>query len=245
MCPSSCREPRAAFAVLNSVNVYFIPLGSGRFEPYFEHQDSDQGPLDDDVPKGFFGRLRARFGEMIEEAEEARHSHRHEAPSTAVGRLQRKVMGWVAERVAEQRLLWSLRRVDEAVLHIPDDEDEAAALARFRDGLQKDGDRHRRLLALHSLGLIASAPFVVIPGPNVFGYFFTFTVVGHFLAFRGARRGLSEVRWSVQRNAALTALGRAVASPSPERYRQIHDAAEQLHLPHLARFVERMAVPPA
>ena len=40
-------------------------------------------------------------------------------------------------------------------------------------------------------GLIVSLPFVVVPGPNVFGYFFTFTVVGHFLAFRGARRGLN------------------------------------------------------
>jgi hypothetical protein len=227
------------------VNVFFIPLGPGRFEPYFEHQDPDDGPLEGDVPKGFFGRMRARFGEMIKEAEEARHSHRHEAPSTAMGRLQRKVMGWVAERVAEQRLLWSLRRVDEAVLHVPDDQEAAPALELFRDGLQKDGDRHRRLLALHSLGLIASAPFVVIPGPNLFGYFFTFTVVGHFLAFRGARRGLSEVRWSVQPSAALTALRRALAAPAPERYRLIHAAAEQLHLPHLARFVERMAAPPA
>lgn len=227
------------------MNVYFIPLGAGRFEPYFEHQDPDEAPSDSDVPKGFIGRMRARFSEMIHEAEEARHSQRHEAPTTTMGRIQRKMMGWVAERVAEQRLLWRLRRVDEAVLHVPDDLDGASALALFRDGLQKDGDRHRRLLALHTLGLIASAPFVVIPGPNVFGYFFTFTVVGHFLAFRGARRGWSDVRWSVQPNAALTALERAVAAPAPARYRLIDEATEHLHLPHLARFVERMASPPA
>jgi hypothetical protein len=227
------------------VNVYFIPLGSGRFEPYFEHQDEVEAPSDSDVPKGLIARMRARFSQMIQEAEEARHSQRHEAPTTVVGRVQRRMMGWVAERVAEQRLLWRLRRADDAVLHIPDDQDGTAALALFKDGLQKDGDRHRRLLALHSLGLIASAPFVVIPGPNVFGYFFTFTVVGHFLAYRGARRGLSEVRWSVQPSAALTSLGRALTVPGVERYRLIHDAAEQLHLPHLARFVERMAPPTA
>ena len=116
----------------------------------------------------------------------------------------------------------------------------------FRDGLQKDGDRHRRLLALHSLGLIASAPFVVVPGPNVFGYFFTFTVVGHFLAYRGARRGVSEVRWSVQPDAALTAIGRAVVHagarslPPDSRGRRRRCACA-----HLARFVERMAPPPA
>ncbi len=189
--------------------------------------------------------MRARFSEMIKEAEAARHSQRHEAPTTVVGRLQRQMMGWVAERVAEQRLLWQLRRVDEAVLHVPDDQGPDAALARFRDGLQKDGDRHRRLLALHSLGLLASAPFVVVPGPNVFGYFFTFTVVGHFLAYRGARRGVSEVRWSVRPDAALTAIGRAVSTPAPDRYRRIHEAAAPLRLAHLARFVERMAPPPA
>jgi len=88
-------------------------------------------------------------------------------------------------------------------------------------------------------------PFVVVPGPNVFGYFFTFTVVGHFLAFRGARRAVSEVRWSVERDAALTAIGHAVSASAPDRYRRIHEAAAPLRLAHLARFVERMAPPPA
>jgi hypothetical protein len=227
------------------VNVYYIPLGAGRFEPYFEHEDGDEEPAEGGASRGFIARMRARFSEMIKEAEEARHSQTYEAPTTFVGRFQRKMMGWVAERVAEQRLLWQLRSVDEAVLHVPDDQDPAAALALFRDGLQKDGDRHRRLLALHALGLIASAPFVVVPGPNIFGYFFTFTVVGHFLAFRGARRGESEVRWSVQPDAALTAIGHAVKAPAPDRYRRIHEAAAPLRLAHLARFVERMAAPPA
>ena len=245
MCRSSCLELRAAFAVHNNVNVFFIPLGAGRFEPYFEHEDQDEPAPDGEVPLGFIARMRARFGVMIHEAEEARHSAVHEAPTTTMGRVQRKMMGWVAERVAEQRLLWRIRRADDAVLHVPDDQEPSAALALFREGLRKDGDRHRRLLLLHTLGLLASAPFVVIPGPNVFGYFFTFTVVGHFLAYRGARRGLSEVRWSVQPNAALTAIGRAVSTPEPERYRRLHEAAEHLRLPHLARFVERMAPPPA
>ena len=227
------------------MHVFYIPLGAGTFEPYFEHEDDDDEPAEAGPPPGFFARMRVRFSEMIKEAEEARHAQTHDAPATFMSRIQRSMMGWVAERVAEQRLLWQLRRVDDAVLHVPDDQDPAAALASFREGLQKDGDRHRRLLALHALGLIASAPFVVVPGPNVFGYFFTFTVVGHFLAFRGARRGVSEVRWSVEPDAALTAIGHAVSAPSPDRYRRIHEAAAPLRLAHLARFVERMAPPPA
>jgi K+-H+ exchange-related protein len=227
------------------LNVYFIPLAGGRFEPYFEQDEAPEPEPGQAGRQGFFARMGARFAEMVREAELQRHEKTHEAPTTTLGRLQRKLLCWVAERVAEQRLLWRLRRADRAELHVSEELDPNEALRLFRQGLQKDADRHLRLLALHALGLIASLPFVVVPGPNVFGYFFTFTVVGHFLAFRGARRGLREVEWSVTPNPALTTIGRAVVTEPPERYRLIHEAAERLRLAHLARFVERMAAPPA
>jgi hypothetical protein len=226
------------------VNVYLIPLGADRLEPYFEHEEEDEAPAPGSAP-GFFARMSARFSEMIREAERQRHERPHHQPPTTLGRLQHKLMGWVAERVAEQRLLWRLRSVDEATLHIPDTMDQDGALQTFRAMLQKDNDRHLRLLIVHALGLVASAPFMVVPGPNLFGYFFTFTVVGHFLAFRGARRGLSGVRWTVVPNPGLTTLGRAMSAPGPERYRLVHEIGERLQLPRLARFVERMAAPPA
>jgi hypothetical protein len=225
------------------VNVYFVPLTEGRFEPYFEQEDPPE--VVDPASRGFFGRMAARFSQMVREAERERHEQTHEEPATRLARLQRRVMGWIAERVAEQRLLWKLRRCDAAELHIPEDLDPDEGLRLFRVGLQKDGDRHFRLLLVHSLGLIASAPLVLVPGPNVLGYLFTFTVVGHFLSFRGARRGLNDVQWTVVPNPALTTIGRAVVTPPPERYRLIHEAAARLHLAHLASFVERMCVPPA
>jgi hypothetical protein len=225
------------------VNVYFVPLSGGRFEPYFEQEDPPV--VVDPASRGFFGRMSARFAEMVREAERERHEQTHEEPTTWLGRLQRRAMGWIAERVAEQRLLWKLRRCDEAELHIPEDLAPDEGLRLFRTGLQKDGDRHLRLLIVHSLGLIVSAPLVVVPGPNILGYLFTFTVVGHFLSFRGARRGLNEVRWTVVPNPALTTIGRAVVTPPPERYRLLHEAETRLRLAHLASFVERMAVPPA
>jgi hypothetical protein len=227
-----------------SVNVYYIPLSEGRFEPYFEQEDAAD-PAERSASPGFFGRMSARFSEMVREAERQRHEQTHQPPVGTLGRLQRRLMGWIAERVAEQRLLWHLRRADHAVLHVPEDLDPEDALRVFRAGLQKDGDWHLRRLGLHSLGLLASAPFVIVPGPNILGYLFTFTVVGHFLAYRGARRGLTEVQWSVTPNPALTTIGRAVVTAPPERYRLIHEAAARLRLEHLARFVERMAAPPA
>ena len=37
-------------------------------------------------------------------------------------------------------------------------------------------------------------PVALVPGPNVLGYLFTFTVVGHFLAWRGAVQGAASDR---------------------------------------------------
>lgn len=227
------------------MNVYLIPLGAGRLEPYFEHEDQEEAAPGDRRPPGVVARLTARFSEMVRDAERARQERPREQPYTVLGRVQHKLMGWVAERVAEQRLLWRLRRVEAATLHVPDTMDRDTALGAFRALLQKDADRHLRLLMVHTLGLAASAPFMLLPGPNVFGYFFTFTVVGHFLAYRGARRGLSGVEWTVVPNAGLSTLGRALATTGPERYRLIHEVGEGLQLPRLARFVERMAAPPA
>jgi hypothetical protein len=226
-----------------SLDVYFIPLGANRFEPYFEQPDEDAR----EAPRatGVFARLSARFSQLVREAEEHRHERQHEPPGSVLGRLQRSLMRWIAERVVEQRLLWHVRRVDEATLHVPDDMPPAEAERVFREGLAKDGDRHLRRMLLHSVGLALAIPLVVVPGPNLFGYFFTFTVVGHFLSFRGARRGASVVRWTVAPNAALTDLRRALLVDPPERHRLIHAVAERLRLPRLALFVERMAVPTA
>lgn len=238
-------ELRGPCDVLNCVNVYFIPLASGRFEPYYEPEEPDDAGDAEGAAPGFFARLAARFARMVREAERDRHERGHEPPDSALGRLQRTLMGWAAERVAEQRLLWHLRRATAATLHVPDDLEGETALTLLRQGLQKDADRHLRLLLVHAVGLVASAPFVVFPGPNVFGYFFTFTVVGHYLAYRGARRGLAQVTWTVEPNQGLTSLGQAVATDPPERYQLIHEAAERLRLPRVARFVERMAARPA
>src|SRR5690606_5479265 len=98
---------------------------------------------------------------------------------------------------------------------------------------------------LHFLGLLAAAPMALIPGPDLFGYLFTFTAVGHFLSYRGARRGNKDVGWTVQPDEALTAIGQAVGRPAQERRRLVSEAAERLHLRRLALFVERMVAPTA
>lgn len=222
------------------MDVYFVPIASDRFEAYFEAPEDDE-PVESSEGLGFFGRLRVRFQTQLKEAEQARHQATHDQPTTFLGRMQRRSMRWIAERIAEQRLLWRLRTADAATLHFASDMDPQAAENLMRSSLKRDADRHLRLLAVHSVALILSAPVAFIPGPNVLGYLFSFTVIGHFLSWRGARRGVNEVRWQVAPSPALTDLRQAFVLGAADRHRVIHDVAHRLHMPKLARFVERMA----
>lgn len=220
------------------MDVYLVPIAHDRYECYFEAADAEDPGASE--AHGFFARIRARFSAQLRDAEGARHHALHGEPAGALARVRRKLMRWIAERVAEQRLLWHLGRADTATLHAPDDMDLSFAERLMRAAMKRDADRHLKRLAAHSVGLIVSAPFFVFPGPNVFGYFFTFTVVGHFLAWRGARRGLFRVRWVMAPNAELTALRGAWTLDTEARHRRIHQVADRLGLPRLATFVERM-----
>lgn len=222
------------------MDVYFVPIAADRFETYYEAPESDE-PVEPAEGLGFFGRLRVRFQTQLKEAEQARHQATHDEPATFLGRMQKRSLRWIAERIAEQRLFWHLRTADAATLHVASDMDPQAAETMMRASLKKDADRHLKLLAVHSVALILSAPVAFIPGPNVLGYLFTFTVVGHFLSWRGARRGGTEVQWTVRPSTALTDLRRAFQLGTSDRLRVIHDVAHRLHMPKLARFVEQMA----
>lgn len=228
------------------MQVYFIPIGQGRYEPYFEPEDAPDPPVEEGV--GWFARLRRRFSDMLREAEEERHRRHEPTAAEAASRFvrwRRALMRWIVERAAEQRLLWRLRTATAATLHVPDDLAAAEALRLLHDGLRRDGDRHRIWFVVHLLCLLISGIFFFIPGPNLIGYFFTFTTVGHLLAWRGAANGHARVEWRVAPSDILRELRHAEVVPSPERETRVHAAAERLGLRHLATFVERLAAPPA
>ena len=165
------------------------------------------------------------------------------AVNESLGRMQKTTMRWIAERIADQRLLWQLRKQDAATLHVPADLDATEAGTILRASMKRDADFHRNRLILHSLALILSVPVALVPGPNILGYLFTFTVVGHFLSWRGAVKGLHQIAWTIEPNQALTELRKAFALDAASRHRAIQDASHRLHLPKMALFVERMATP--
>jgi len=228
------------------MDVYLVPVGADKHELYCEVPD--EPPDEPDVPaeaqRGFFHRMREKFREMLAEAErERRHARSTAVQGGWLVRFKARSMRWVAESIAEQRLLWHLRRQTEACLFYPDDLDEARAIGAMRASLARDFDRHRFWLILDTLGFLASGLLMLVPGPNLLAYYFAFRLVGHYLSLRGARQGLSHVQWRTQKSEALSELRRAIHLEPSVRERRVNEVAVRLRLEHLATFFERTAVP--
>jgi hypothetical protein len=224
------------------MDVYLVPVGADRYELYCEVPDEPEPDADGEPPRGMLQKLRRRFADMLAEAErERRHggSPRHDAGWLT--RANARMMRWVAESIAEQRLLWHMRRQTDARLFFPDDLTEASATSRLRVQLGRDRDRHRFWLAIDSVGFVLSGLLMLLPGPNVLAYYFAFRLVGHYLSMMGARRGLEVVCWSSEKSAPLSELRRAIGLTPEQRVQQVSDVALRLRLEHLATFFERTA----
>jgi Mitochondrial K+-H+ exchange-related len=226
------------------MDVYLVPVGPSRHELYCEVPDEPEPDQPAGESPGFFRRLRQRFSEMLAEAERERRQARAAAPQGGwLARARARVMRWVAESIAEQRLLWHLRRQTEVNLYYPDDLDEARAMTELREHLKRDFDKHRFWLTIHALLFVASGVFFFVPGPNFVAYYFAFRLVGHYLSLRGAKQGLSGVNWRPIKSAELTELRRAIGLAPAVRERRVNEVALRLRLEHLASFFERTAVP--
>jgi hypothetical protein len=224
------------------MDVYLVPVGADRYELYCEVPDEPE-QVEGEPAKGFIAGLKARFSSLLADAErERRHGPSDQQPAGWMGRAKARTMRWVAESIAEQRLLWHLRRQESACLFYPDDIDEQPAVQCLRRQLRRDFEKHRFWLIIDSVGFVASGALFLVPGPNIVAYYFAFRMVGHYLSLRGARQGLDRVVWSNEKSAPLADLRRAIGLNSEERERRVHDVALALHLEHFAKFFERTAI---
>jgi hypothetical protein len=227
------------------MDVYLVPTGPDRHDLYCEVPDEPIDEGADEAPKGFFRRLRERFRAMLAEAERERRHGRSGEPATDQGwmaRTQARIMCWVAESIAEQRLLWHLRNQASVSLFHPDDIDAAQAQTILRAQLRQDFETHRFWLIINSLLFVGSGVFFFVPGPNIVAYYFAFRLVGHYLSMQGARQGLSTVQWRTESSAPLTELRRLMGLRPADREQRVRDVALRLRLEHLASFFERTAV---
>lgn len=243
------------------MDVFLVPVGRDVYELYCEHvdePDAHQHPSQyEELPPGRFARLmrwlhparwfailKFHFHQMLSEAERDRRTgNAVRAGDGWMQRVKRRSMRWVAESIAEQRLLWNLRRHESASLLYPDDIQGEDALGVMRRQLARDFDKHRFWLAIDSLLMVGSALLILVPGPNIIGYYFAFRVVGHFFSVRGAARGLRSVTWTAEGSAPLTALRGALTLDPAGRLREAEEVAARLRLDHLATFFQRTAVP--
>jgi hypothetical protein len=179
---------------------------------------------------------------MLADAErERRRGTADQEERSWFGRVKARMMRWVAESIAEQRLLWHLRRQNAACLFYPDDRDDGYATEVLRKQLARDYDKHRFWLILDSLGFLASGLVMLVPGPNIAAYYFGFRMVGHYFSMRGARHGLSGVAWRHEASTPLSALRRAIELEPEARERRVLDVALELQLEHLPTFFQRTA----
>ncbi len=238
--------PTAHTGRADALDVYVIPFLRDRYELFCEPQSDEEAEATaPGAQAGWWARLTDRFSVMLRAAEdqETNPDQGAGAGATADGwlaRIQRYLLSWVAERVAEQRLLWRLRGKTEVVASHPDDVSFDTILPIARQSLQKDYERHRVWLVVDVVLLVVSGILALVPGPNVLAYFFAFRVVGHWLSMRGARQGLDRARWVGRACPILTRLRGATELPAAARTTRIQEAASQLGVERLPRFVERM-----
>lgn len=224
------------------MEVYLIPVGRDEYELYCEPKGGSDAAEDGEAVPGLIGRLRARFGAMIREAEERQRDGGGAVSSSWLARVRHRGMGWVANRIAEQRLLWYLRRESAVVAAHPQDMDTAQAIALIRGKLRRDFERHRLWLVIDAIGLLVSGPIALVPGPNVLAYYFSFRVFGHWLSMRGATQGLRRVAWEGRPCPPLSELRGLAALDPLTRQARIQDIGERLRLQHLATFFARVAL---
>jgi hypothetical protein len=230
------------------MDVFVIPVGQDRYELYGEQPVEVFVP--EEAPSGIIGTLRHRVATMLQAAEERRH-RKTPPPDEAKGfvtRVHERMMAWVVERIAEQRLLWNLRGQTTATVAHPQDMTFEQVLALVRGTLERDYARHRRWMIIDGIAFVVTfvvlGPlFLLIPGiANLPAAYFGFRTLGHWLSTRGAAQGIHRVEWTGRPCPPLGEL-RELADLDPQvRHDRIHDIAARLRLQHLSTFFERVAI---
>jgi len=240
------------------MTVFLVPVGGGRYTLYCELKESEAEPSDPSRPHSpsWLGRLRRRWREWRErtlqrfrttvadaEAQQEREELGEEAPAKrGFGRF---VLRRIAEAVAEQRLLWHLRRASAGRLVHPDDVPPARARRLARDEFTRDHRKHLvRALVNGAVSVVLGIVFFFVPGPNLVAYYFLFLAIGHAFALRGARKGLA-LDWSTEASAPLRSVGDALGLDQASRRAELERLTADLGLERLWRFLERVARRPA
>jgi Mitochondrial K+-H+ exchange-related len=177
---------------LDDAAVYLIPIGGERFELYTEPQEEPAEARPEGAVARTLHGLHERWRRAVDAAQ---HPPQQRAVDGRFGRARRWLVCNIAESIDEQRTLWSLRRATSASFVYPADLTEATAAGIRRRLLADARTHHRWWLVANASGVAATAILILLPGPNVIGYYFLFRTVGHYLSWRGAAQALERITW--------------------------------------------------
>jgi hypothetical protein len=230
------------------MDVFVIPIGTGKYALYCEPASAAAADVQD-APDTLAGKISSKFARIVHMAEE--RQHKHTSPLERRGVVERGkdyVLGWVAQKVAEQRLLWNLRTESSAVILHPGDMTFDQAMSLARRILEHDLTRHTRWAWIDGVmavltGVLLGPLFILIPGiANIPFIYFAFRAIGHWFSMRGAAHGLNRVSWSGRTCEPLADLRGLNTLDPGTREARIHDVAARLRLQHLSAFVERVSL---
>ncbi len=215
--------------------VCLLRLGADRFELYAEPPEEPVTP-----PEPHDGRLRrwahsaaVRWRELVETSQRGDGHGR-------IARWRNAAVCHLAESIAEQRTLWTLRKTPEATLLFPGALSPEEARRALDGALTASRWHHGLWLAIDGLIFAASAVLAPIPGPNAIAYYLAFRVVGHAQSCLGAHRGLRRVRWTLVPNTDLAELASLVTVARADRASRVAAIAARLQLHRLEAYFERV-----
>jgi hypothetical protein len=218
------------------MEVFLVALAGGRFELYAE--PPDELP---ESPGHEAGRMRRWI-------HRAQVQWRDWVDLARRGEGQGRLVRWrdatichLAESIAEQRTLWALRKAERAELRYPSMLPEAEARKALDQVLGASRKHHGLWLAIDTVLFIASGILFFVPGPNLVAYYLAFRALSHGQSYLGAKRGLTQVLWTLTPDDMLAELADLAALPHDRRASRVSAIAEQLSLHRFAVYFERIA----
>lgn len=147
----------------------------------------------------------------------------------------------LADTIDDQRTLWALREAASATLRYPAGAAAQHAKCSLDDILRAEQRHHGRWFVIDVTLFVGSGVLFFVPGPNIVAYYLGFRAFGHLQSWRGARRALGNVPWTLQPSEELAELERLAGVPHEGRAARVQQIAERLGLPHLPAFFQRAA----
>ena len=239
------------------MDVYLLPVTPTQpgVEPSFElycepppEADATEGEAPHAPAPSFFGRIIQGFKKALAEGEEEERRQEQGQPDPAASgggsRLGRFVKRKLAAAVAEQRVLWRLRKATAARLHHPVTITSPRAIEIAIAEFKKDYSKHRLWCFIDAAIVVIQTPLAFVPGPNFLAYYFIFRAVGHFFSYQGARKGMDTSIWTAVPSAPLADLQQALSLDAAPRADRIEGIARALGLERLSVFMRRVVARP-